>query len=66
MKKREIELYRGVNAGVFAGSNGYYAARMASDGVSHYQEPGEGWSDKVLLEQNRIARDMDRDQGQGQ
>ena len=37
-----MNLYRGKNYGVFAGSDGYYVGQMAPDGVSHYQDRGSG------------------------
>ena len=53
-----MNLYRGKNYGVFAGSDGY-VGQMAPDGVSHYQDRGSGWSQIVLKEKNRIARAWD-------
>lgn len=70
--KAKIELFRGELAGVFAGANGYYAAAMADDGVSHYQPEsgGDGWGDAALRRCNADARAMesgnwDDDEGGG-
>lgn len=56
-----MKLYRGKLAGVFAGANGYYAAAMADDGVSHYQPAGggSGWSAATLERVTAEARAMD-------
>lgn len=57
--KAKTELFRGNHAGVFEGANGYYAAAMSDDGVSHYQGDGCGWSDTTLRRCNADARAMD-------
>lgn len=54
-------LFRGNNYGVFTGPNGYYVAKMARDGVTHYQPAngGGGWKDSTKERCNSEARELD-------
>ena len=56
-----MDLYRGENYVVFTGPNGYYIAKMATDGKSYYESlsGGDGWSDAVLERCNRQAAELD-------
>jgi len=56
-----MRLFRGEKYGVFQGSNGYYVAPMAEDGVSHYQpgDGGNGWSAAQLKKCNDEAKQLE-------
>lgn len=58
-----MKLFRGEKFGVFIGSNGYYVAEMASDGVSHYQpfNAGNGWDKKTLRKYNEEAENLENE-----